>query len=81
MAAPRCGRTVQGDRPRTRGPGHEFPPDESCPCEGGPSIVLERAQGGYDYTARFRRQADYAGWLEIGQDKARSPRLLGAALH
>lgn len=59
---------------------HEAAPGEKFPYEGGPSIVLERAQGGYDYTARFRRQADYAGWLEIGEGKARSPRLLGAAL-
>lgn len=59
---------------------HQAEPGEKFPYEGGPSIVLERAMGGYDYTARFRRQADYTGWLEIGEGKARSPLLLGAAL-
>jgi hypothetical protein len=59
---------------------HEATATEKFPYEGGPSIVLLRAQGGYDYTARFRRQADFEGWLELGEGKARSPRLLGAPL-
>ncbi len=59
---------------------HEATADEKYLYEGGPSIVLERARGGYDYTARFRRQADFTGWLELGEGKARTPRVLGAAL-
>lgn len=59
---------------------HEAAAGEKFAYEGGPSIVLQRAQGGYDYTARFRRQADYEGWLELGEGKARTPRLLAAPL-
>ena len=59
---------------------HEAAAGEKFLYEGGPSIVLERARGSFDYTARFRRQADFEGWLELGEGKARSPRMLGAPL-
>ena len=57
---------------------HEAQADEKFAYEGGPGIVLENAQSGYDYTARIRRQADFEGWLELGMGRARSPRLVAA---
>jgi hypothetical protein len=62
----------------TVGHWREMRPEEKFAYEGGPAIVLEKAQGGYDYTARVRRQADFERWLEIGIGAARSPRLVAA---
>ncbi|MDO8359198.1 MAG: hypothetical protein Q7T08_04070 [Devosia sp.] len=57
---------------------HEAQNDEKFAYEGGPGIILENAQSGYDYTVRIRRQADFQGWLELGLGRARSPRLVAA---
>jgi hypothetical protein len=50
---------------------HEASEAEKFAYEGGPAIVLEQARGGYDYTVRVRRQADFEGWLQVGQGQAR----------
>ena len=60
-----------GGKTVVNGRWHQASEAEKFANEGGPAIVLEQAQGGYDYTVRVRRQADFEGWLQVGPGLAR----------
>lgn len=68
-----------GDPPArwVRGKWHEARPDETAPTEGGPVVVLEKARGGVDHTARLCRDPAFAGWLDVGEGPARGAVLYG----
>lgn len=46
-------------------------PDETQAWEGGPSLWLEKARQGEDYSIRMSRVPGYEGWIDVGMGKGR----------